>query len=58
LVNDFNQLYDHYKLHKTTSKRLKQELYQSNNRERTFLNLLKKTKEFGDQAGQLEREYD
>ena len=23
LVNDFNQLYDHYKLHKTTSKRLK-----------------------------------
>ena len=58
LVNDFNQLYDHYKLHKTTSKKLKQELLQSNHREKTFLNLLKKTQEFGSQAQQLEKEYD
>ena len=26
LVNDFNQLYDHYKLHKTQAKKLKAEL--------------------------------
>lgn len=31
---------------------------QSNNRERTFLKLLKKTSEFGEQAAQLEQEYD
>lgn len=58
LVNDFNQLYDHYKLHKVTSKKLKAELYQSNQRERTFLNLLKNTSEYGEQAKMLEKEYD
>ena len=31
---------------------------QSNNRERTFLKLLKKTSEFAEQAAQLEQEYD
>jgi hypothetical protein len=36
------------------SKKLKGELSQSNHRERTFLKLLKKTNEFGDQATQLE----
>lgn len=54
LVNDFNQLYDHYKMHKQMSKKLKAELAQSNHRERTFLKLLKKTEEFGEQAKQLE----
>lgn len=58
LVNDFNQLYDHYKMHKMTSKKLKVELCQSNHRERTFLKLLKKTKEYGAQAELLEKEYD
>ena len=58
LVNDFNQLYDHYKMHKQMSKKLKGELAQSNHRERTFLKLLKKTSEFGEQASQLEKEYD
>ena len=58
LVNDFNQLYDHYKMHKQMSKKLKIELSQSNHRERTFLKLLKKTSEFGEQAAQLEKEYD
>ena len=58
LVNDFNQLYDHYKMHKQMSKKLKVELSQSNHRERTFLKLLKKTEEFGEQAAQLEQEYD
>jgi len=58
LVNDFNQLYDHYKMHKSQCKKLKLELSQSNHRERTFLKLLKKTDEFGEQAAQLEQEYD
>ena len=58
LVNDFNQLYDHYKLHKVTCKKLKAELFQSNHRERTFLSLLKQTQEYGDQAKLLEKEYD
>jgi len=40
------------------SKKLKVELGQSNHRERTFLKLLKKTEEFGEQAAQLEQEYD
>lgn len=48
LVTDFNQLYDHYKMHKQMSKKLKNELGQSNHRERTFLKLLKKTDEFGE----------
>ena len=58
LVTDFNQLYDHYQMHKYMSKKLKVELSQSNQRERTFLKLLKKTQEFGEQAAQLEQEYD
>mmetsp|Transcript_15227 Transcript_15227/g.25771 ORF Transcript_15227/g.25771 Transcript_15227/m.25771 type:complete len:98 (+) Transcript_15227:483-776(+) len=45
-------------MHKVMSKKLKVELSQSNHRERTFLKLLKKTEEFGDQAAQLEKEYD
>jgi hypothetical protein len=40
------------------SKKYKGELAQSNHRERTFLKLLKKTAEFGEQATQLELEYD
>lgn len=48
LINEFNSLYDHYKGLKTVNKKLKAELDQSNQRERTFLKLLKKTKEFGD----------
>ena len=58
LVDDFNQLYDHYKMHKQMSKKLKTEFTQSKHRERTFLGLLKKTDEFGEQAVQLETEYD
>lgn len=58
LINEFNQLYDHYKGLKTVNKKMKVELKQSNQRERTFLKLLKKTKEFGDQAAKLELEYD
>lgn len=40
------------------NKKLKIELKQSNQRERTFLKLLKKTKEYGEQASRLELEYD
>lgn len=40
LINEFNQLYDHYRAMKRARKRLKQELQQSNQRERTFLKLL------------------
>ena len=58
LINEFNSLYDHYKGLKTVNKKIKVELKQSNQRERTFLKLLKKTKEFGDQASKLEMEYD
>lgn len=58
LVNDFNSLYDHYKAVKQLNKKLKSELQQSNQRERTFLKLLKKTKEYGEQATRLEIEYD
>lgn len=58
LVNDFNSLYDHFKAAKQLNKKLKSELQQSNQRERTFLKLLKKTKEYGDQADRLEKEYD
>jgi hypothetical protein len=31
---------------------------ESHDRERTFLQLLKKTKEYGEEAAQLEEEYD
>ena len=48
LVNDFNSLYDHFKASKQLNKKLKSELQQSNQRERTFLKLLKKTREYGD----------
>ena len=58
LVNDFNSLYDHYKVAKQLNKRLRVELQQSNQRERTFLKLLKKTKEYAEQASKLELEYD
>ena len=54
LINEFNSLYDHYKALKKVNKRLKLELKQSNQRERTFLKLLKKTAEFGEQATVLE----
>lgn len=43
LVTEFNQLYDHYKVAKKANKRITLELKQSNQRERTFLKLLKKT---------------
>jgi hypothetical protein len=43
LITDFNSLYDHYKVSKLTNERLRTELQQSNQRERTFLKLLKKT---------------
>lgn len=58
LVTDFNSLYDHFKAAKHLNKKLKSELQQSNQRERTFLKLLKKTKEYGEQAVKLEKEYD
>ena len=58
LVNDFNSLYDHFKAAKQLNKKLKSELQQSNQRERTFLKLLKKTSEYGEQANRLEVEYD
>ena len=58
LVNDFNSLYDHFKAAKQLNKKLKSELQQSNQRERTFLKLLKKTNEYGEQAHRLEKEYD
>lgn len=50
LVTDFNQLHDHYKVSKLQNKKLRSELEQSNQRERTFLKLLKKTEQYKDQA--------
>ena len=47
LVTEYNQLYDHYKGVKSINKKLRAELKQSNERERTFLKLLKKTNEYG-----------
>lgn len=58
LINEFNTLYDHYKGLKQINKKLKLELKQSNQREKTFLKLLKKTKEYGEQAARLELEYE
>lgn len=58
LVTEYNQLYDHYKGVKSINKKLRIELKQSNERERTFLKLLKKTNEYGAQAAKLEIEYD
>ena len=54
LINEFNSLYDHYKGLKSINKKMKVELKQSNQREKTFLKLLKKTSEFGEQAEKLE----
>ena len=48
LINEFNQLYEHSKGMKQINKKIKNELTQSHQRERTFLKLLKKTKEYGD----------
>ena len=58
LVTEYNQLYDHYKGVKSINKKIRAELKQSNERERTFLKLLKKTSEYGAQAAKLEVEYD
>ena len=58
LINEFNTLYEHYKGLKQINKKMKIELKQSNQRERTFLKLLKRTAEYGDQASKLEMEYD
>ena len=58
LVTEYNQLYDHYKGVKSINKKIRTELKQSNERERTFLKLLKKTSEYGAQAAKLEVEYD
>ena len=58
VVNEYNQLYDHYKGVKQINKKLRNEICQSNEREKTFLKLLKKTSEYGSQAAKLEMEYD
>ena len=58
LINEFNTLYEHYKGLKQINKKIKVELKQSNQRERTFLKLLKRTHEYGEQAIKLEAEYD
>ena len=58
LINEFNTLYEHYKGLKQINKKMKVELKQSNQRERTFLKLLKRTQEYGEQAVKLEAEYD
>jgi predicted oxidoreductase len=58
LVIEYNQLYAHYKGVKHINKKLRTEIKQSNERERTFLKLLKKTQEYGAQASRLELEYD
>ena len=58
LINEFNTLYEHYKGLKQINKKMKVELKQSNQRERTFLKLLKRTHEYGEQAIKLEAEYD
>ena len=48
LINEFNTLYEHYKGLKQINKKMKVELKQSNQRERTFLKLLKRTHEYGE----------
>lgn len=57
LITDFNSLYDHYQVSKINNKKLQADLQQSNQRERTFLKLLKKTDQYRAQAEQLEQEY-
>jgi hypothetical protein len=46
LVTDFNLMYDHYRSQKLINKKLRAELQQSNQRERTFIKLLKKTEQY------------
>ena len=58
LINEFNRLYEHYKGLKQINKKMKLELKQSGQRERTFLKLLKRTSEYGEQATKLELEYE
>ena len=58
LINEFNTLYEHYKGLKQINKKMKLELKQSGQRERTFLKLLKRTSEYGEQAAKLELEYE
>ncbi len=48
LINEFNTLYEHYKGLKQINKKMKFELKQSQQRERTFLKLLKRTAEYGE----------
>jgi len=48
LINEFNRLYEHYKGLKQINKKMKLELKQSGQRERTFLKLLKRTSEYGE----------
>lgn len=43
---------------KSINKKLKHELVQSGSREKQFLQLLKKTEEFGKEAYELENEFD
>ena len=51
-------MYDHYRSQKLINKKLRAELQQSNQRERTFIKLLKKTEQYRGQAEQLEQQYD
>lgn len=57
-MNEYNALHSEYKRIKHINAKIKHELTQSNERERTFLKLLKKTSEFGEQASVLEKEYE
>ena len=58
LTHDFNTLLDHYTMVRTINKKLKYELYQSGEREKQFLQLLKKTDEYGREAEELEDEFE
>ena len=48
IANDFNSLYDHYKVSKAKVKNLKEELLQSHTREQNLLQLLKRTGHYAD----------
>ena len=58
LSQDFDSLLDHYNMVKTINKKLKYELVQSGTREKQFLSLLKKTSEYGQEAEELEYEFE
>lgn len=58
LSQDFDSLLDHYDMVKTINKKLKYELVQSGTREKQFLSLLKKTSEYGQEAEELEYEFE